>query len=258
MTPFVSSLVISSLQAAFWGGFTGIALLVGSVIGYFGKLNQRVVAGVMAFGSGALISALSFELVEKAYQKGGIQFTVIGFLLGAFVYSVANFYVSKYGAKHRKRSNILHKSNTDEFRNNDWSIAIGALIDGIPESIVIGLSMIKGGAISIVMIAAVFVSNIPEGLSSSAGMRKNKKSWQYVLMIWVSIAVISAVCSSAAFLFLQDLNIRIIALIIASAAGAILAMIVDTMIPEAFAETHNFAGLITVIGFLCAFLLDKI
>ncbi|MCE5222945.1 ZIP family zinc transporter [bacterium] len=258
MTPFMTPLIVSSFQAAFWGGFTGIALLVGSVIGYFGQLNQRVVAGVMAFGSGTLISALSFELVEKAYQKGGIQFTVIGFLSGALVYSVANFFVSKYGAKHRKRSNFLPQSNTDEFRNNDWSIAIGALIDGIPESIVIGLSMIKGGTISIVMIAAVFVSNIPEGLSSSAGMRKNKKSWQYVLTIWLSIAVISAVCSGTAFLFLQNLNVRIIALITASAAGAVLAMIVDTMIPEAFAETHNFAGLITVIGFLCAFLLDKI
>lgn len=247
-----------SLQATLWGGFTGIALIVGSVIGYFGRLNQRVVAGVMAFGSGALISALSFELVEKAYLKGGILFTGMGFIIGAFVYSVANLFVSKYGAKHRKRSTVIHRAEQEPFRNNDWSIAIGALIDGIPESIVIGLSMIKGGKISMITIAAVFISNLPEGLSSSAGMKKNRKSWQYVLTIWISIALVSALCSGAAFLFLQNLNLSFIALISASAAGAILAMIVDTMIPEAFAETHNFAGFITVIGFLSAFLIDKI
>jgi len=254
----MSQTIALSLKALCWGGFTGLALIVGSFIGYFSQLSQRTVAGVMAFGSGALLSALSFELVEKAYLKGGLLSAACGFIVGAVIYSVANYFVSRHGAKHRKRSSLVHRNKADEFRNNDWSIALGALIDGIPESLVLGLSLIKGGTISLVMISAIFVSNLPEGLSSSAGMKKNGKSWKLVFTIWVSIALISAVCSAMAYLFLQNLDIRVVSMITASAAGAILAMIVDTMIPEAFAETHNFAGLITVIGFLSAYILDKI
>lgn len=250
--------LVLSLQATFWGGFAGIALLLGSFIGYFLKLNQRIIAGVMAFGSGALISALSFELLEKAYHKGGILGTAIGFVLGALIYSIANYFVSRYGAKHRKRSNLRNRVKADEFIHNDWSIAIGALIDGIPESIAIGISMINGGVVSAVTIAAVFISNVPEGLSSSAGMKKNGKSWRYVLTIWGGIALISAITSGVSYLFFQDLSNGVFAILIAVAAGAILAMIVDTMMPEAFEETHNFAGFITVIGFLCAYMLDKI
>jgi zinc transporter, ZIP family len=246
------------LQAALWGGIAGGALLLGSMIGYFFNLRQRIVAGVMAFGSGVLISALSFELMGVAYDKGGFLSTSAGFVLGAFIYTAANRMVSMYGAKHRKRSNLNNRLSAEEISGGGLAIAVGALIDGIPESIVIGLGMIEGGAVSAVAVAAVFISNVPEGLSSSVGMKNNGKKLSYILTIWGGIAVISAISSSVGYLFFQNAPVELVSSVMAVAAGAILAMIVDTMMPEAFEDTHDYAGLITVLGFLCAFMLDKI
>lgn len=231
---------------------------MGSLAGYFLHLNQRIVAGIMAFGSGALISALSFELVEEAYRSGGLASTAVGFVLGAVIYSLANWMVSLHGAKHRKRSAPFIKDAPPDKMDNSLAIAVGALLDGIPESIVIGLGLIGGGAASAVTIAAIFVSNVPEGLSSSVGMKNSGKSMGYILGVWTSIAVACSISAGLGFIFFDRVSAATIALIMAVAAGAILAMIVDTMIPEAFAETHDFAGFITVVGFLCAFILDKI
>lgn len=246
------------ILAGLWGGLAGGALLIGALAGYYLHLPQRIVAAIMAFGSGVLISALSFELMDEAYQKGGVFASAVGFIAGALIYTVANFLVSSYGAKHRKRSNLTHNDNPHAKENNDLSIAIGALIDGIPEAIVIGLGMIEGGTVSIVAVAAVFISNIPEGLSSAVGMKKAGRSARYIFSIWTSIAFISACAATAGYVFFQSVSPAGISIVMAIAAGAILAMIVDTMIPEAFEETHNFAGIITVLGFLCAFSLEKI
>lgn len=244
--------------AMFWGSFAGTALLIGAFLGYSLKLNQRVVAGVMAFGSGALISALSFELTEKAYLQGGLAATMIGFAAGALVYSGANYLLSRYGARHRKRSDIRGKLGQEKMLENSKAIALGALIDGIPESLVIGLGFIEGGAVSLVTVVAVFISNLPEGLSSSAGMRSSGRSFGYVIGIWGGIALLSSVTAALGYQLFRGLPAEGVSVIMAVAAGAILAMIVDTMIPEAFEETHNFSGLITVAGFLCAFMVDKL
>ncbi len=247
------------LLAGLWGGVAGGALLVGSLIGYYIPLKARLVAAIMAFGSGVLISALSFELMSEAYEKGGFIATATGFVGGAVIYTLANYIVSQYGAKHRKRSgDIRLQENTNEENSSGLSIAIGAMIDGIPESIVIGLGMIEGGAISVVTVAAIFISNIPEGLSSSVGMKKAGHSRNYIFTIWIVIALISALSSIAGYSLFQDVSLATVSLVMAIAAGAILAMIVDTMIPEAFEQTHDFAGIITVLGFLTAFTLDKI
>src|SRR5689334_12729518 len=93
-----------SLQAGLWGLLGGSALVLGAVIGYCVALPPRVIAGVMAFGSGVLISALSFDLMEEAYETGGFDSTASGFLAGAAVYTIANIVISRRGGQHRKRS----------------------------------------------------------------------------------------------------------------------------------------------------------
>ncbi len=151
------------LQAGFWGLLAGGALLVGAAVGYWVKVPPRLVAAIMAFGSGVLISALSFELMEEAYHKGGFASTALGFLAGAAVYTLANWLLSRQGAKHRKRSGEQQPKAADN-GGSGMAIAVGALLDGIPESIVIGLSMLGGGKVSLVAVSAIFLSNVPEGL----------------------------------------------------------------------------------------------
>ncbi|RDC63526.1 ZIP family metal transporter [Adhaeribacter pallidiroseus] len=245
------------LKAGLWGLLAGSALLLGAAIGYFAPIRQRLVAGIMAFGSGVLISALSFDLMDEAYQQGGFAATGFGFLVGAAIYTFANKLLNKRGAKHRKRSGG-QQPKEQENAGSGTALAIGALIDGIPESIVIGISMIKGGNVSLVAVIAIFLSNLPEGLSSSAGMKKAGRSVTYVLGVWSAIALASGISAVGGYTIFGNFSDEVIAAITALAAGAILAMLADTMIPEAFEEAHDYTGLITVIGFLTAFLLSRL
>jgi ZIP family zinc transporter len=245
------------LQAGLWGTLSGGALVIGAALGYFFNVPQRLIAGVMAFGSGVLISALSFELMEGAYQRGGFDSTAAGFVAGAAIFTAANMVLSRKGARHRKRSGE-HQKNEGEAGGGGLAIALGALLDGVPESIVIGLSLIGGRGVSLVAVVAIFLSNLPEGLSSAAGMKRAGRPAAYVFGIWGAIAACSGVAAVAGYTVFSDFSPDVIAATTAVAAGAILAMLADTMIPEAFEAAHNFAGLITVLGFLAAFALDKL
>lgn len=243
-------------EAFCWGLLAGSALVLGAALGWWMRLGPRLIATVMAFGSGVLISALSFELMDEAVRRGGFASTAWGFLAGAGVYTAANVVLARRGAKHRKRSGQQPSAADDD--GSGLAIAIGALLDGIPESIVIGLSLLKGGAVSTVAVVAIFLSNLPEGLSSAAGMRTAGRSARYVFGVWTGIAAISGVAALLGYVAFRDVDASLVAATTATAAGAILAMLVDTMIPEAFAAAHEFAGLVTVAGFLAAFALSKL
>lgn len=244
------------LQAGLWGLLSGSALLVGALLGYFTRIPQRVVAAIMAFGSGVLISALSFELMEESFEKGGFLATAAGFLAGAVVFTFANQRLAQNGAKHRKRTDKQPSEN--ENAGSGMAIAVGALIDGIPESIVIGLSLLEGGKVSLVAVIAIFLSNIPESLSSSTGMKQAGRSKAYVFAIWGAIALLSGMASLLGYSVFQHFSNEVIAATTAIAAGGILAMLVETMIPEAFEVVHDYSGLFTVLGFLCSFVLSKL
>jgi ZIP family zinc transporter len=244
------------LPAGLWGLLAGSALLIGAVLGYFVHVPRRMIAAIMAFGSGVLTSALSFELMDEAYERGGFVSTGIGFLAGGAVYTLANWLLCRYGAKHRKRSGGQQPAE-HEHQGSGMAIAIGALLDGIPESIVIGLSLLQGGAVGWVAVTAVFLSNLPEGLSSAAGMKEAGRSRTYIFGVWGGIAAMSGLAAIVGYTVFEGFPPGVIAGTSAVAAGAIMAMLVDTMIPEAFAEAHDLAGLVTVLGFLVSFILSK-
>src|SRR3954468_20688900 len=211
----------------------------------------------MAFGSGVLISAVAFDLMEEAARIGGLFATACGFLGGAGVYLTANIALARHGARHRKRSGDQQPSESEQ-GGSGAAIAIGALLDGIPESVVLGVGLIGGGSVSLSVLAAVFISNVPEGLSSAAGMKRSGRSARYVFGVWTTIAVVSGLSALLGYVALGSAPPEIIAVITAIAAGAILTMIADTMIPEAFESTRTWTGLITTVGFLVAFAIAQL
>jgi ZIP family zinc transporter len=245
------------LQAAGWGLLSGSALVIGAGLTYLVHLPQRAIAAVMAFGAGVLISALSFELMDEAFRRGGFPATAAGFLGGAAVFTLANLGVNRLGARHRKRSGYSEQARQAS-AGGGLAIAIGALLDGVPESVVIGASLQEGGGVGLVVVAAIFLSNLPEGLSSAAGMRQAGRSPAYVFGVWGAIALASGAAAALGNVALAGASPALVAAVTAVAAGAILAMLADTMIPEAFETAHDFAGLVTVAGFLAAFALSKL
>ncbi|MEU4591148.1 ZIP family metal transporter [Micromonospora aurantiaca (nom. illeg.)] len=243
------------LEAGFWGLLAGSALLIGAAVGFFARVPRRVTASVMAFGAGVLLSAVSFELIDEAHEQGGLLPVAIGAAAGALLYTAANVLLARHGARHRKRSGDEQPSEREQ-PGSGTAIAVGALLDGVPESVVIGASLLAGGPVSLVTVIAVFLSNVPEGLSSAAGMRQAGRTRRYVFGLWTAIALISGAAALAGYALLGGAPPEVLATITALAAGAILAMITDTMVPEAFADAHLLVGLITVLGFLVAFALS--
>src|SRR4051794_23371226 len=142
-----------ALEAAFWGFVAGAALLLGAAAGYLAPVPRRLIGLVMAFGAGVLISALTFDLMDEAYRQGGFIASAIGFISGAVIYTGANWLLSLRGAKHRKRSDGSQASEADQ-PGSGMAIVVGSLIDGIPESIAIGISIISGGVVSVAAVVA--------------------------------------------------------------------------------------------------------
>lgn len=243
------------LEAGLWGLLGGGALVLGALVAWFVRVPRAVVAAVMAFGSGVLISAVAFDLMAPAAETGGLLPTAVGFVGGALAYVAANAALARRGARHRKRSGDQQPSESEQ-AGSGTAIAVGALLDGIPESVVLGMGLLGGGSVSVPVLAAVFISNVPEGLSSAAGMKRSGRSAGYVFGVWGGIAVASGIAALVGNLALGDARPETIAVIIAVAAGAILTMVADTMIPEAFERTRTWTGVITTLGFLTAFAIE--
>ncbi|MEV6628600.1 ZIP family zinc transporter [Amycolatopsis sp. NPDC051106] len=245
------------VEAGLWGLLGGIALVLGAAVAWWARVPRRVVAGIMAFGAGVLISALAFDLVDEAQRSGGLWPTAGGFLAGAVVYVAINVVLARRGARHRKRSGGQQPSEQDS-AGSGAAIAVGALLDGVPESVVLGVSLLGGGGVGLTVLAAVFISNVPEGLSSAAGMKNAGRGAGYVFGVWSGIALASGAAALLGNVLLRMASPATIAAITAVAAGAILAMIADTMIPEAFERTELYTGLLATLGFLTAFVVEHL
>ncbi|HJW75695.1 MAG TPA: ZIP family metal transporter [Thermoleophilia bacterium] len=240
---------VDTLGAFLWGLVGGGALVVGAAAGLAFRVPQRVIGLVMAFGAGVLISALSFELTADAYDLGGADAVAVGLALGALAFFAGDWFIDDRGGRHRKRS------GGQQAEGQAPAIVLGAILDGIPESVAMGISLLAGGGASAAFVAAVFVSNVPEAMSASTGLRKAGARPRSILTLWVVVALVSGISSAFGFAALGGAPDHVQGAIEAFAGGAILVMLADTMMPEAFEEAHKTVGLVTVLGYaLGAFL----
>lgn len=240
--------------AIIYSFLAGFSLILGVIIGTVFKIGQRTIAAIMAFGSGVLICALTFGLMEEAFKHGGFDAIVIGFLIGGVVFIGGDFLVHRYGGRnHKKRK---HFKSVRE--SNGKAIILGASLDGIPESIALGLSLLEKNGIGLLMLAAIFLSNLPESISSIGDLRKEGFSTKKIYFMWSIVSIGSIVAAILSYIFLKNINLNMRGIIESFASGAILAMLADSMMPEAYEEGGYLIGFLTMLGFLTAFILSKI
>ena len=238
------------LTAAFWGFVGGAALLVGAALGLALRPSSRVVGLVMAFGAGVLISAVAFELVDEGFQHAGAGPVTMGLVGGAITFFLGDRILDRRGGTDRKRSGGQQAGAAAS------GLVLGAMLDGIPESAAIGISLLDGGGVGIAVVVAVFLSNIPESLSAAVGLRAAGHSPAWILRLWLAVALVSAGAAAAGYGLLGGDSTATVAGVQAFAAGAILTMLADTMMPEAFEDSGPAVGLLTCAGFIAAFLLS--
>jgi ZIP family zinc transporter len=239
------------LVAGLWGLGAASALVIGALIGLSAKVPRRLVALAMAFGTGALISALAFDLTEDAFAHGGTLPVAGGLAAGALVFFAGDQVIHRRGGARRGK-------RVAKAAANGPAIVLGALLDGIPESVVLGTTLLGGGGIGVPFLVAVFMSNVPEALSAAADLRREGHKPAWIIGLWVGVALVSGLAAALGYWLLGDLGASAVPLIQAFAAGAILTMLADTMIPEAFADGGDLTGLATVFGFATAFLLSTV
>ena len=240
-------------EAAFWGAFSASSLLIGGAIALRWGLSPRIVGLVMGFGAGALISAVAFELIEEAIAaSAGSGAAALGLAAGAIAFFAGDWYIDQRGGAERKD---IGGAGGD---GNAGAIMLGSILDGIPESIVVGGSLVTGGGVSIAMVAAAFLSNLPEAVGATTGLKKGGAPPRRIMGSWLAIVAVSAVSAALGYVVLDNASANLGAFFQGFAAGAILTMLVDTMIPEAFEEGGKPVGLVTVLGFAVAVFLSQL
>ncbi|MET0716635.1 MAG: ZIP family zinc transporter, partial [Mycetocola sp.] len=200
------------------------------------------------FGAGVLISAVAFDLIEDAAEKSsGEGALVLGVFAGCAVFFVGDLLIDRAGGSERK------DADGDQEGGSPLAIVLGTVLDGIPESMVIGLTIYEGGAVGAAFLAAVFISNLPESISSTAGLVSAGWRKSRILWMWISIALVSGLASLLGYGLFQDSSPDTVAFVVAFAAGAILTMLANTMMPEAFEHGGKLAGIATTLGFVVAY-----
>jgi ZIP family zinc transporter len=240
--------------AAFgWGLLAASSLLLGGGLALVVRLKDRALGLVMAFGAGVLISAVAYELVQEAFeQSSGGETVAAGFFSGALVFYVGDVLIDRMGGAGRKSMDPAARAGGVAL-----AIVLGTVLDGIPESAVIGLSLIDE-SVSAAVLVAVFLSNLPEAVAATVSLREAGRSPRSVVVLWVGIALVSGLASLAGFALLDGAPPGAVAFVQAFAGGAILTMLADTMMPEAFTHGGKLAGVATSVGFAIAFVISTL
>lgn len=237
------------MGALLWGLLASSSLIVGALIVLARPLPQRIVALVMAFGAGVLISAVAYDLVEDAFEQSNGWVLLTGLVSGALTFYIGDLLIDRMGGGDRKRSAGAKAA----VGGGGAAIAFGTVLDGIPESVVLGTTLVSGAGVSVAMLAAVFLSNLPEAMSATAGLRASGTPARSIMLLWTGTTLVSGVAAWAGWYFLGSAGGGTVALVQAFAAGALLTMLTDTMVPEAYEYGGPSTGLVTVLGFSVAF-----
>ena len=236
------------LESFGWGTLAGSSLVIGALFALRFQIPLRWIGLIMAFGAGVLISAVAFDLVEEAAEKSsGSGAVAAGLFAGCAVFFGGDLLISRLGGGDRK------DAGGDQEGGSSLAIVLGTVLDGIPESMVIGLTIFEGGAVGAAYLAAVFISNLPESISSTSGLVGGGWQKSRILWMWVGIALVSGLASLAGYGLFQDSSPGTVAFVLAFAAGAILTMLADTMMPEAFEHGGKLTGVVTTLGFAVAY-----
>ncbi len=231
-----------------WGTLAASSLVIGVVFALRFKIPLRAIGLIMGFGAGVLISALSFDLIQEAVDKSsGHGWVVAGVFAGCGVFFGGDQLIGRLGGSQRK------DADGGQEGDSPLAIVLGTVLDGIPESMVIGLTIFEGGAVGAAYLAAVFISNLPESISSTSGLVTSGWKKSRILWMWIAIALISGVASLAGYALFQDSSPDTVAFVLAFAAGAILTMLAETMMPEAYEHGGKLVGVMTTLGFAVAF-----
>ena len=234
-------------SAFLWGLVAASSLIVGGLIASWMTVGKRTLGLIMGFGAGVLFSAVAYELVYEALHLAKMSgFPTLGFFAGALTFFFADMLIARMGGRGDEGAGSAAQSSLVV------PLVLGIILDGIPESVVIGLGILEGGTVSIAMLVAVFMSNLPEAVASTAGMRAGGWSRAKVLLLWSGIALVCGVASAAGYALLGDASNFTLAFVQAFAGGAILMMLANTMIPEAYEHAGKLAGVFTILGFTIA------
>ncbi len=225
-----------------WGSLAASSLVLGALVGLARRWPGRLVGLVLGFGAGALVSAVSFELAQEGVKIGGADSVAVGMALGALAFYFLD------GVVDRRAQGSAAGS----------SLALGAFLDGIPEQLVLGLGVAAGGGVSVGLLAAIFVSNLPEAVGSASAMLAGGRERGTILRMWMVVAVLCALASLVGYGIADSTGNELEGAVNGFAAGALLVMLVDSMIPEATKQAGRTTGLVTTLGFAVASVLSGV
>lgn len=235
-----------------WGAVASSSLLLGALLAGVREWPSRQIGMVLAFGAGALISAIGFELAAEGIEVGSVQAVAVGLGAGAITYFALDGWIATRFSTGRGRAGRSEGSDAGT------ALALGAFLDGIPEQLVLGIGLAAGEGVSVGLLVAIFVSNLPEAIGSATAMEKSGVRKRRVLALWLAVGAICALASAAGYGIADLVSGDLRAAIDGFAAGALLVMLIDSMIPEATRDSGRVAGLLTTLGFAVATALSTV